>query len=314
MSTAKIIGKIHLSEQQLNTLTNLGVNFIAADNPKSRKDEAEIIQRIGEAEAIVINISIHISKNIIQQCRKLRFIQTWSTGMDNIDINAAQEAGIIVKNVPDFSIDSVAEKTIGMMIFIANKIREANQDVFQGNWNYQKFQGIELKNKTLLLIGPGKIGTRVGELAKAFGMSVIVANSKTNKQSLKSMCSIADFITLHCPLNEKTYHLLSTEEFKVMKKGVYLINAARGGIVDESALLQALNNEIVAYASLDVLEQEPPDLNNLLLSHPKVFITPHILWHTKESVERLTDHCIKNLTEYMTENRVGRKIKIKSKT
>ncbi len=303
MCIAKIIGKICLSPQQLTALANLGVDYIATDNPNSRSDENEIMKRIGEAEAIVINISIHITENIIKKCRKLRFIQTWSTGMDNIDIAAAQAAEIIVKNVPDFSVESVAEKTLALMMFIANKIREANQDALKGNWNYQGFQGVELKNKTLVIIGSGKIGRRVAELAQAFGMRIVAANSKTDRESLKNMCSEADFITLHCPLNEKTHHLLSDKEFKIMKKGVYLINASRGGVVDESALLAALDNETVAYASLDVLEQEPPSSDNPLISHPKVFVTPHTLWHTKESVDRLTEHCIQNLTEYMTERK-----------
>ncbi len=303
MSIAKIIGKICLSQQQLTVLSSLGVDYIAADNPKSRSDENEIMGRIGDAEAIIINISIHITENIIQKCKNLRFIQTWSTGMDNIDIAAAQAAGIIVKNVPDFSVEAVAEKTMALMMFIANRIREANQDVLKGNWNYQGFQGVELKNKTLVVIGSGRIGIRVVELAQAFGMRVLAANSKTDKNNLKDMCSEADFITLHCPLNEKTRYLLSGEEFKIMKKGVYLINASRGGVVDESALLKALENETVAYASLDVLEQEPPASDNPLICHPKVFVTPHTLWHTKESVDRLTEHCIQNLAQYITKTR-----------
>lgn len=110
MSIARIIGKIYRSEQQLTDLTHLGISYIATDNTKSRSDEDEIIKRIGEAEAIIINISIHITKNIIRQCRKLRFIQTWSTDIDNIDIEAANKEEIIVKNVPDFSVEAVAEK------------------------------------------------------------------------------------------------------------------------------------------------------------------------------------------------------------
>jgi glycerate dehydrogenase len=128
MCIAKIIGKIHLTQQDINTLLHLGVSYIATDNPKDRSDEEEIIKRIGNAEAIIINISVHITRNVIQNCRELRFIQTWSTGMDHIHVDAAQTAGILIKNVPDFSVESVAEKTLSMMIFIANKMREANRD------------------------------------------------------------------------------------------------------------------------------------------------------------------------------------------
>jgi phosphoglycerate dehydrogenase-like enzyme len=148
----KIIGKITLDENQLTKLAQLGVTDIASNNPKNRDDKEEIIRRIDDAEAIIINISINITSEIIQQCPNLRFIQTWSTGTDNIDIKAAQAKGIIVKNVPDFAIESVAEKTIGMMIFIANNLLAAHQDAKAGNWNYTKFQGIELKGKVLCII------------------------------------------------------------------------------------------------------------------------------------------------------------------
>jgi D-3-phosphoglycerate dehydrogenase len=178
-----------------------------------------------------------------------------------------------------------------------------NRDVLAGHWNYQNFQGVELKDKTLLIIGAGRIGTRVSELAKAFGMRVMTATSKTDKKNLRNMCGQADFITLHCPLNKVTHHLLGEEEFKIMKKGIYLVNASRGGVVDESALLKALNDETIAYASLDVLEQEPPSFDNPCILHPRVLVTPHILWHTKESVQKLTSQCINNLMQYMQERK-----------
>ncbi len=296
---AKIIGKITLSPDQHQSLINLGVMDIAQDNPKSRTDTKEIIKRIGNAEAIIINISTHISKEVIKKCKQLRFIQTWSTGMDNIDLNAAGESGIIVKNVPDFSVEAVAEKTMATMIFIASKTREAHQDALTGNWNYTAFQGYELKNKTLGMIGKGRIGSRVAELAHAFGMKIIFANSNASKNEIKNICASADFLTLHCPLTEKTYHLIDRDEFNAMKKGIYFINYSRGGIVNEMELLRALDNGTVAYASLDVLEQEPPAANYSLIHHPRVFLTPHTAWHTAESVQRLSAHCIENLKNYL---------------
>ncbi|MHB1948480.1 MAG: NAD(P)-dependent oxidoreductase [Gammaproteobacteria bacterium] len=299
MSKAKIIGKITLNENQLNTLSHLGVTDIASDNPKTRNDEKEIIHRIGDAEAIIINISINVSKEIIAKCPNLKFIQTWSTGIDNIDVKAAEERKIIVKNVPDFSIESVAEKTIGLMIFIANRLQEANLDARSGGWNYTKFQGVELKGKTLCIVGKGKIGTRVSELASAFGMRIIFANSQTTKSELLNILSKADFVSIHCPYHEKTHHLISHDEFNAMKKGVYFINNSRGGVVDESALVNALNSGIVESASIDVFEKEPPSKNDALLMHPKVFVTPHCTWNTRESVQRLSDVCIANLAEFL---------------
>jgi len=297
--SAKIIGKITLSEEQREELIKLGVHDIAEDNPKNHLDTNEIIKRIGDAEAIIVNISTPISKEVIQGCKNLRFIQTWSTGTDNIDIHAANAAEIIVKNVPDYSSESVAEKTIAMMIFISNKMREAHQDVLAGNWNYTNFPGIELKGRVLGLIGIGKIGTRVTELAKAFGMIVLSANSKTKKDDLKKICAQSDFISIHCPLTPSTKHLISENEFNAMKKGVYLVNNSRGGVLDEDALLNALNKGIVSYAAIDVLEKEPPDESNPLINHPKVYITPHTAWNTKDSIYRLTAECIENLKQYL---------------
>ncbi len=299
MAIAKVIGKITMTSQQYESLINLGVTDIAIDNPVNRYDADEIINRIGDAEAIIINISIQITREIIKRCARLKFIQTWSTGMDNIEISAAEEAGILIKNVPDFSTESVAEKTLSMMIFIANKMQEANLDVIAGHWNYTNFQGIELKNKTLGIIGTGRIGSRVAELAQAFGMNVLIANSKTGKEGIYNVCNQSDFITIHCPLKPETYKLMSEKEFSLMKKGIYLINNSRGGVVDEIALLKALENETIAYASIDVFEQEPPDKNHPLIHHPRVFVTPHIAWNTAESVQRLTDHCIDNLKKYL---------------
>lgn len=301
MKKVKVIGKITLNNEQINQLKSLGVTDIAFDNPKSRNDEQEIIRRIGDADAIVINISVNITANIIKNCPALRFIQTWSTGTDNIDLDTAKEKNIIVKNVPDFSTEAVAEKTLGLMISLANDLFAAHLDAKAGNWNYTRFQGVELKDKTLCIIGKGKIGHRVQELANAFGMKTLLVDSKTTKQDLHTILSQSDFVTLHCPYAESTRHLLSTSEFNVMKKGVYLINNSRGGVVDEVALLQALNGGIVKFASMDVFENEPPSKDNLLLVHSKVFTTPHCAWNTKEAVRRLSDVCINNLAHYLSE-------------
>lgn len=301
MSKAKVIGKIVLSTEQCDELSRLGLSAsdIATDDPKSRNDSEEIIKRIGDAEAIIVNISTNITQKVIERCKSLKFIQTWSTGMDNIDRDAAKKAGIIVKNVPDFSTDSVAEKTFGMMILIANRIGEANKDALEGHWRYKVFQGVELKGKTLCIIGTGKIGSRVAELARAFGMNVLLINSKTSREELRKALSVSDFITLHCPLNASTYHLLGEQEFNAVKKGAYLVNNSRGGVVDEDCLLHALNDGTIKYASIDVFEKEPPEKTNPLVVHPNVFVTPHIAWHTKEAAARLTDYSIHNLKEYL---------------
>lgn len=298
MAIAKVICKMRLSAAQRQQLHALGVQDIATDNPLNKNDSDEIIHRIGAAEAIIVSVFTPINEYIIQQCKNLKFIQTWSTGLNHIDLNAAQAANIIVKNVENYSTNAIAEKTLAFMVFMANNLRDANQYAIQGHWDYTKFLGTELNGKTLGIIGRGKIGQRVANLADAFAMQVQLVSS-SDKNAINTLCSQADFITLHCPLATNTYHLLNHEEFTLMKSGVYLLNAARGGLINEMALLKALDNGKVAYAWLDVLELEPPAAHYALLQHPRILLTPHIAWNTKEANQQLTDQCINNLKDYL---------------
>ena len=283
MEKIHVIGKITLTPSQHKRLYDLGVEYFAEFDPVSRTDFDEILKRIGNATIVLDNVSSPLPKQVLEKCSQIKFIQTWSTGTDHIDLAYAKSRGIRVANVSDYSTEAVAEKTIGALLLAANNLIAANKDAMDGHWNYQGFVGAELRGKTLLTVGNGRIAKRISELAKAFGMNVINTNSSTSKTELNQHIAKTNFITINCPLNEHTHHLIGFEQFDLMK-GAVLVNYARGGIVDEKAMLEALNGDRLAFVALDVFEKEPPEENNPFLNHPKAFVTPHCSWNTKERV------------------------------
>ena len=296
---ARIIAKIPFSDAQRGRLRAIGVDYVADSNPESRDDAEEILRRVSDAEAVVISISTPLKADVIRCSPTLKFIQTWSTGVDNVDLEAASAAAIVVCNVPDFSTESVAEKTLGLMILGANRLADANAHAAAGGWDYMKFRGCELRGKTLAIVGHGRIGRRVAELARAFGMSVVALGSKSGKDELHAALKRADFVTVHCPYTPATRHLLGREAFGGIKPGSTLINASRGGVVDEGALHDALEDGRVGFAAVDVFETEPPAKDHPLLRHPRAFVTPHCAWNTQEALDRLTESALENLEAYV---------------
>ncbi len=298
MEKIRVIGRIALTAEQRQRLKRLGTEYIANTDPDSRSDFDEILKRVDHATVILNNLSSPLPRNVLEKCPCIKFIQTWSTGTDNIDLEYAKSMGIRVANVPDYSTEAIAEKTICAMLLAANDLIAANRHAIEGNWDYHFFTGTELKGRTLLTIGSGKTATRLSELARAFGMNVLQFDSETPKESLNHLISRSTFITVNCPLNDGTYHLLGKKQFDEMH-GVILINYARGGIVDEQAMLYALKTGKLKFAAIDVFENEPPAKENPLLNHPKVFVTPHCAWNTTESMVKLTDRAIDNIEHYI---------------
>ena len=292
-----VIGKIVLSDAQRRKLIAMGATYIAESNPATR-NASEVLGRIGTSSVVLNNISTPITAEVMAACPNLKFIQTWSTGTDNIDLIEAKKRGIKVANVPDFSTEAVAEKTLGLMIMAANHFHKANAHVRAGGWDYQMFRGLELRGKTLCLVGHGHIGKRVEELAHAFGMIVIVINQKNTVDELNMALNCAQFVSLHCPLTAQTKHLIGAKQFSFMHN-VILINNSRGGVVDELALLCALNEKRVKFATLDVFENEPPPADHPLLHHEFVYVTPHCAWNTEESVSKLTEVAINQIDLFL---------------
>lgn len=262
---------------------------IATDLPKEA-----LLEKIKDVDALLVRSQTQVTREVIEAASKLKIIGRAGVGVDNIDLDAATEHGIIVVNAPDGNTNSAAEHTIAMLTALARKIPQAFNSLKSGNWDRKSFIGVELKNKTLGVIGLGRIGAEVAARAKGQRMNVIaydpfLTEEKAHKMGIgfgtvDDVLKAADFITIHTPLLKETRHLLNEEAFKKMKDGVQIINCARGGIIDEDALYGAIVAGKVAGAALDVFETEP-FVNHPLLSLPEVIATPHLGASTVEAQE-----------------------------
>lgn len=251
---------------------------------------SEFLSKIEEYDALLVRSQTQVTAQLLKQATKLKFVGRAGIGLDNIDLEAAKTKNIHVTNTPQGNLVSTAEHTIALLMALARHIPQATASMKQGKWEKSKFLGTELRDKTLGIIGLGHVGKIVAELAQGLKMRVIAydpVGSDPKLVSLDQLYAESDFITIHTPLISATRYLLSKEAFGKIKKGVRVIHAARGGIVDESALLEALNQGQVAGAALDVFEQEPTQENNLLVSHPNVITTPHLAASTLEAQDRV---------------------------
>lgn len=259
---------------------------------KTGMNEEELVKTIPDFQAAVVRSATKITRKVIEASSNLELIVRAGIGLDNIDVAAAKEKGIQVANTPAATSISVAEHTFGLMLAAVRNHGKANLSMKEHKWEKKTLSGTELYGKTLGIIGIGRIGQEVARRALAFGMRVIAYDVIEVKTGLdvkqvpfEELISQADIITLHLPLTEKTRHMISDAEFNKMKAGAIIINASRGGVVDEEALLRALNSEKVRAAALDVFEKEPPD-NFALIDHPGVIATPHIGAAAKEGQKR----------------------------
>ncbi|MEN9946002.1 MAG: hypothetical protein RLZZ293_388 [Pseudomonadota bacterium] len=270
-------------------------------------DPQRIIQATIDATVIVLNKVMLDATLIMQLPSSVRLIVITATGYDNVDIQAATKRKIKVANVPSYGTDAVAQLTIAMLLNCAtNLITQVNQ-VNSHGWD--KVRGLaipmmELSGKTLGIIGLGAIGIRVAQLAMAFGMNVIAYN-RTAKiiegvslVSLTELAQNSDYVSLHCALNSNTKAMLDNDFFVQMKDSAYLINTARGGLINENDLVNALINKQLAGAILDVLTDEPPCSDNQLLKLSNVLITPHIAWGAREARQRCIDIAVDNIVKF----------------
>jgi len=270
---------------------------------KTGMDEEELIKTIPDFHATVVRGATKVTKNAIEAASNMELIVRAGIGLDNIDVAAAQEKGIEVTNTPAATSISVAEHAFGLMLAAVRNHGRANLSMKEHKWEKKILSGTELYEKTLGIIGMGRIGQEVAKRAIAFGMKVIaydVIDVKTDldvKQvGLEELITQADIITLHVPLTGETKHIISEAEFEKMKDGVIIINASRGGTVDEGALLRALESGKVRAAGLDVFEKEPPD-DFSLIDNPNVIAAPHIGAAAKEGQKRSGMEVIKILKE-----------------
>lgn len=294
------------------TVTQSDLNFDCLNNYGDvviydRSEQDEVIGRINDAEIAVTNKNL-IDRAVMEACPNLKYIAVLATGYNVVDIDAAKEKGITVSNVPAYSTDSVAELTFALILELAMRVGEHSKAVENGDWVKSEdfcfclYPLTELAGKTLGLIGYGNIGKAVERIGKAFGMNVIVYNRTPFEGSVTfdEVLSQSDILSLHCPLTQTNAKMINKESLSKMKTGAYLINTARGGLVDEQALADALNSGKLNGAGLDVLSSEPPDKANPLLFAKNCIITPHIAWATLDARKRLLKTTEQNIKGFVT--------------
>jgi D-3-phosphoglycerate dehydrogenase len=270
-----------------------------------------LLESIGEYDALLVRSRTKVTAEVIKRGKKLKAVGRAGVGVDNIDITAATEAGILVLNSPEGNTASAAEHTIALMFALARKIPAADVSLKSGAWERNKFMGCELFNKTLGVIGLGKVGSRVAHAAQALGMKVLVFDpliSAERAQQLNLQCVSleeiwrrADFITIHTPKTRETTNLVSAAVLSRVKPGVRIVNTSRGGIIDEAALAKAIQDGRVAGAALDVFEPEPPGKDSPLFSlGDKVVITPHLGASTVEAQFNVAIDLAEQMRDYLT--------------
>lgn len=279
-------------------LDEIGVSILEKESELVKRNgipAEELKKEIKDYDAVIIRSRTKMTREIIEAGTKLKVIGRAGVGVDNIDLDAAREKGIVVVNAPSATTESVAELTLGLIFALAREIPRADASMKRGEWAKKEFMGTELYGKTLGIIGFGRIGSTVGQMAAAMGMRINACCDFTIPETIRiiggellmmdEIIERSDFIAVHTPLTEKTHSMIDAETIARMKDGVYIVCTARGGIIDETALLAALNSGKVAGAALDVFEKEPPD-NMELVAHPHVVASPHIAGQTSEAQRR----------------------------
>lgn len=303
----KVLTNDGLQQGAIDKLVSLGIEVV---NNHYNKDE--LGTALKEFDILVIRSATKVTSDILEASKggKLKLIIRAGVGIDNIDVPYAEKLGVVVKNTPNASSDSVAELAIGHMFALARFIAISNCTMRNGKWNKKQYEGIELGGKTLGIIGMGRIGRALARKAEALGMKVIYNDMFGIQESLSydfydfdNLLKKSDFISLHVPYDKGKGTLIGRDEFNIMKDDVYLINCSRGKVVEESALLEFLDSGKVAGAAIDVFEEEPTK-NEVLVNHPKVSVTPHIGAATKEAQERIGDEVVSTINDFILNNLV----------
>src|SRR6185503_17634535 len=273
----------------------------------------ELLKAVADVEGIVVRSDTRIDEDVLRAAPKLRIVGRAGAGVDNIDVPAATRRGIVVMNAPGENTISAAEHTLSLLLALARQIPQADRSMKAGRWDRGKFLGVELFGKVLGILGMGKVGREVASRARAFGMQTIGYDPVLSEEvaerlgvglvPLDAIFERSDFITLHLPLSAGTRHLIGRAEIARCRPGVRILNVARGGIVDESALLEGLQSGKVAGAALDVFETEPP-ANSPLLSLDSVILTPHLGASTQEAQEKVAVRIAEQMAAYLKDNLV----------
>ena len=255
--------------------------------------ESELLSVIGGYEALIVRSRTHVTAEVLEAGARLKVVGRAGVGVDNIDVGTARQHGVVVLNAPGGNVISAAEFAFALMLALVRKIPQADASLRAGRWDRNRFRGAELHGKTLGLIGAGRIGSEVAKRARAFGMQVVVHDPYLSPEragemgvelmALAALLQSADVVSIHTPLTDETRGLIGSDQLRLMKPTAYLINAARGGVVDEVALATALEEKKLAGAALDVFEEEPVSADHPLLKLDNVVAVAHLGAATQEA-------------------------------
>ncbi len=295
-------------------LAEEGIHLLQVENHvkvdvKTKLKQEELLSLIGEYDGLVVRSGTQVTKEVLEKAKRLKVIGRAGAGLDNIDVESASKKGIIVMNAAAGNTISTAEHTMALLLSLTRNVPQACVTLKGGMWDRSSFMGVELYGKHLGIIGLGKVGTEVAKRALSFGMRPLIYDpylsvekarelDATPVEKLEEICQKADYITVHTPLTDETKDLVGAKEFAMMKKGVRIINCARGGIIDEKALVEAIKSGKVAGAALDVFEQEPPT-NKELIALPQVIVTPHLGASTEEAQRNVATEIAVSVRDYL---------------
>ncbi|MFC0772398.1 D-2-hydroxyacid dehydrogenase [Terrimonas alba] len=294
-----------LSWEGLNQLGNVEIY--------DRTPEEKILERCKEAEIVFTN-KTPVKAEVLSQLPSLKYIGVLATGYNVVDVDVAQKNGIAVTNIPGYGTASVVQFTFALLLELCHHVQRHSDAVMDGEWSHAldwcfwDSPLVELSGKTMGIIGFGRIGQRVADIATAFGMSVIGSSRTKTDQSHRNkfkwaevpeLLEQSDVVSIHCPLFPETEGLINKDSLRKMKSSAFLLNTSRGPIIVDEDLADALNNHVIAGAALDVLSVEPPPVDNPLFKAKNCIITPHIAWATREARERLMEIAVANLSSFI---------------
>lgn len=301
-----ITDAIFLPPEYRARLEKLGDVIVYSDVPQSIGD---LVSRLGRADIAIVG-RCAMPGEVLEAAHNLKLVTLWRTGYDDVDIKAATRLGIVIANAPGYSDEAVAEHVFAMLLSFLRRIPEADSLVREGCFEGPALRGRELSGKTMGIIGTGRIGVRVIEIAKCLGMDVVAYDAYPSYEtasrtgfryvSLDELYRQSDFISIHMPLTWETEGFIGMDAFGKMKPSALIINTARGKIIDEYALVRALKDNRIAGACLDVFADEPPSPDNPLLKLNNVLLTPHIAYNTEEAIEACTRITVENIEQFLS--------------
>ena len=305
--------KILISDKMSNKVEDVLKSKSIDYDIKTGLEPNELKSIIDDYDGILIRSATKLTSDILENCSNLKVIGRAGVGVDNVDLDVATKNKILVMNTPLGNLEATAELTVGLMFSLYRHIHNANASTHEGKWEKAKFMGTELKGKTLGIVGFGNIGQRVAEICKVIGMQILTNSNSASDEVLNSfgakkvsteeLISSSDVLSLHTKLNDQTKNMLNKESIATMKSSAVIINCARGGLINESDLKDALNNDVIAGAAIDVYETEPAT-ENVMFGAKNLLLTPHLGASSNEAQSNVAIDVANQVADFLKENKI----------